>query len=303
MVSSTRASILAVVLLTTTSSQAAQRQILHGHIPQAVAKSRVLQRVSRLTRLKLAIGLPLRNADELETLLQQISDPASPNYQDYLTPEQFTEQFGPTEDDYQSLIDFAESNGLTVMGTHPNRTILDVAGAAADVEKAFHLNLMSYWHPVRGTFYAPDREPSLDLDIQTLDITGLDNFALPRPMALETIPLTQATPFVTGSGPAGLFIGKDFRAAYAPGVTLTGAGQVVGLLEFDGFYASDVQANFKQAGLPFVQTQTVLLDGVSGAPGKENIEVTLDIMMAAYMAPGLSKVIVYEGNNPNDILN
>jgi subtilase family serine protease len=169
-------------------------------------------------RLNLAIGLPLRNADQLETLLQQISDPASANYQQYLTAEQFTEQFGPTEDDYQALIDFSESNGLVVTGTHPNRTILDVAGAAADVEKAFHLTMMSYWHPVRGTFYAPDREPSLDLDIQTLDITGLDNFELPRPMALETIPLTQATPFVTGSGPAGLFIGKDFRAAYAPGV-------------------------------------------------------------------------------------
>src|ERR1700719_3129123 len=159
------------------------------------------------------------------------------------------------------------------------------------------------WHTIRGPFYAPDPEPSLDFDIQTLDISGLDNFELPRPMSLETIPLTQATPFVTGSGPAGYFLGKDFRAAYAPGVALTGAGQVGGLLEFDGFYASDVQANFKQAALAAVPTQTVLLDGVSGTPGGSNIEVILDIMMAAYMAPGLSKVMVYEGSIPNDILN
>jgi hypothetical protein len=251
----------------------------------------------------LAIGLPLRNQDQLDLLLQQISDPASPNYQQYLTPDQFTEHFGPTEGDYQALIDFAESHGMVVTGTHPNRTILDVAGPVADIEKAFHLNMMSYWHPVRGEFYAPDREPSLDLDIQTLDISGLDNFELPRPMELKTIPLTDATALVTGSGPAGYFIGKDFRAAYAPAVTLTGSGQVVGLLEFDGFYASDVQANFKQAALPVVATQTVLLDGVSGTPGGSNIEVILDIMMAAYMAPGLSKVMVYEGSNPNDILN
>src|SRR5207253_10548903 len=95
----------------------------------------------------------------------------------------------------------------------------------------------------------------------------------------------------------------DFRAAYAPGVTLTGAGQAIGLFELDGFYASDVQANFAQAGLPAVPTQTVLLNGFSGSPGSANIEVTLDIMMAAYMAPGLSKVIVYEGTNWNDVLN
>jgi subtilase family serine protease len=67
----------------------------------------MLQRVPRSTHLNLAIGLPLRNQDGLELLLQQLSDPTSPNYQQYLTPEQFTEQFGPTEEDYKALIDFA----------------------------------------------------------------------------------------------------------------------------------------------------------------------------------------------------
>ena len=262
-----------------------------------------MHRLDRSTRLNLAIGLPLRNPEQLDLFLEQLADPASATFQQYLTPEKFAERFGPSEADYQKLIDFAEAHGLAVTGTHPNRTILDVAGAVADVERAFHVNMMSYWHPVRGTFYAPDREPSLDLDIQTLDISSLDNFQLPRPMALHSIPLSQATPFVTGSGPAGLFIGKDFRAAYAPGVTITGTGQTVGLLEFDGFYAADVAANFKQAGMTAVPTQTVLLDGFNGSPGGANIEVMLDIMMAAYMAPGLSKVIVYEGYTPNDILN
>ena len=53
-------------------------------------------------------------------------------------------------------------------------------------------------------------------------------------MSLKKIPLEKADPYVTGSGPGGYFIGKDFRAAYAPGVSLTGNGEVVGLLEFDG---------------------------------------------------------------------
>ena len=78
---------------------------------------------------------------------------------------------------------------------------------------------------------------------------------------------------------------------------------MVGLLEFDGFYPGDVQKNAAQAGVAPVPTQTVLLDGFNGAPGSSNIEVILDIEMASYMAPGLSKVMVYEGYNPNDILN
>ena len=80
------------------------------------------------------------------------------------------------------------------------------------------------------------------------------------------------------------------------------SGQTVGLFELDGFYAADVAANFKQAGLPPVSVATVLLDGFTGAPGGNNIEVILDIMMAGYMAPG-TNVLVYEGFNPDDVLN
>ncbi len=291
------------ILVTSGVLPAAERQILRGHVPPATTAAQLVGPLDRTQRLNLAIGLPLRNQGALELLLQQLYDPSGPYYHQYLNPEEFAQRFGPSEAGYQALIQFAQSNGLTVTGTHPNRTILDVSGSVADIERVLHLNLMSYWRPDRGPFYAPDREPSLDLDVKVLAISGLDNFQLPRPMGLKTRSVSQAMSYATGSGPAGLFIGGDFRAAYAPGVTLTGAGQIVGLLEFDGFYASDEKANFAAAGLPAVSTQTVLLDGFSGAPGGSNIEVILDIMMASYMAPGLSKVMVYEGSNPNDILN
>ena len=295
---------VAATLWAVAPAMAAERQVLVGHVPSAVAQSRVTGRLAATTKMQLAIGLPLRNAAQLDALLAEINDPTSAQYHQYLTPTQFAAQFGPTEADYVALIAFAQANGLTVTGTHPNRMLLDVAGPVTAVEKAMHVNMVTYTHPVRGAFYAPDREPSLDTDVQTLDVSGLENYNVPQPMGLKTVPMTAgATPYVTGSGPGGYFIGKDFRAAYAPSVTLTGANQVIGLLEFDGFYAADVTKNFAQAGQTAVPVQTVLLDGYSGAAGSDNTEVTLDIMMAAYMAPGLSKIMVYEGTTPNDILN
>lgn len=293
----------AILLLSVTSIQAAGRQFLNGHVPEAVAASRAVGAVPPATPMSLAIGLPLRNQTELETLLQQLADPASPKFRQYLTPAQFAERFGPSEEDYLALAAFFQANGLSVAGTHPNRTILDVSGTVADIENIFHLKMMYWQHPTRGTFFAPDREPSVDAGVTILDITGLDNFVVPHPMDLKSGPLAGATPLTTGSGPGGLFIGTDFRAAYAPSVTLNGTGQSVGLFELDGFYSSDVAANFSQAGLPAVPTETVLLDGFNGTPGSGNVEVTLDIMMAAYMAPGVSHIIVYEGTNWNDVLN
>ena len=61
-------------------------------------------------------------------------------------------------------------------------------------------------------------------------------------------------------------MGNDFRAAYVPGVTLNGAGQMVGLLQFDGYTASDITYYESQAGLPSVTLSNVLIDGASGGP-------------------------------------
>ena len=220
------------------------------------------------------------------------------------TSDQFTQRFGPSESDYQAVVAFAESHGLKVTATHPNRLIVDVSGSVAAIETAFNVDMMAWSDAVRGSFYAPDREPSLDLDTQILDITGLDNYVTPRPMNVNVHALDSSVAYAaTGSGPNGLLIGGDYRAAYAPGVKLTGTGQTIGLFELDGFYASDVAANFKTAGLSPVPVQTVLLDGFNGAPGGGNVEVTLDIMMASSMAPGATKIIVYEGLNWNDVLN
>ncbi len=293
----------AVILLSMASLQAAGTQVLRGHVPESVSASKVLGPLAPSAQISLAVGLPLRNPAELETLLGQLADPASPNFRQYLTPAQFAERFGPTEDDYQALARFFQASGFTVTSTHPNRTILDVRGTVAAIESVFHLNMIEWRHPTRGTFFAPDREPSVDAGVTILDVTGLDNFVLPQPMDLKSRALTHATPLTTGSGPAGLFTGNDFRSAYAPAVTLNGAGQSVGLFELDGFYAADVKANFTQAGLAPVPTQTVLLNGFNGMPGGANVEVTLDIMMASYMAPGATSIIVYEGTNPNDVLN
>jgi hypothetical protein len=114
-----------LLLLFATRAQAAERQVLRGHVPAVVAHLQPMGNFAGTNHLNLAIGLPLRNREALSNLLHQIYDPASPNYRHYLTPEQFTAQFGPTEVDYQKVIDFARQNGLTVVGTQSNRTLVE----------------------------------------------------------------------------------------------------------------------------------------------------------------------------------
>jgi hypothetical protein len=271
-----------------------------GHVPQAIARLHLeaLGRLPQTNRLHLAIGLPLRHQEVLTNLLQELYDPASPNYRHYLKPGQFAERFGPTEADYDSVVAFLQTNGWAVTRRDPCRMLVQADAAVLDVERVCHVQLRTYQHPAEGrTFFAPDTEPALDLATPVLDISGLDDFVLPHSAELVTNPETTATPPV-GSGPGGNLMGYDFRRAYASGVSLDGSGQVVGLVAFNGFFTNDILAYEAMTGLPNISVVFESVDGYDGTPDLHTNttvgEVSLDIEMVISMAPGLSRLIVYE---------
>lgn len=283
--------------LSSLQARVAGKQQLEGHIRPDFAQAPLVGTLDDKTHLDLAIGLQLRNRSQFDALVQEIADPASQHYRKYLTADQFAEGFGPTEHDYQALIAYARSKGLAVTDTYSNRVVLDVAGTASAIQNAFHAKLITRRRPDGSIFYAPEREPSLDLDVPILHITGLDNYDRPKP--------------APGSGTNGEFVGSDFRNAYAPGTALTGAGESVGLFELDGFFTAGPNAYEAKFNL-HVPVQVVTLNGFSqnssesgpnGAPsGGLDAEVALDVEMPMAMAPGLQSVIVYEGNNADSVI-
>jgi len=294
-------------------AQSAERQTLRGHVPALAAGLQPINRLAASTRLNFAIGLPLRNQQALTNLFQELYNPASTNYHRYLTSQQFTERFGPTEQDYQAVIAFAQTNGFTITETDPGRTLLNVSASVADIEKTLHVAIRVYQHPTETrTFFAPDTEPSIDLTIPVLHIDGLDSHFRSHPN-LSAVPSESRTISNPngGSGVGGKYQGYDFRAAYVPGVTWNGNGQTVGLYELEGYSANDITTYETLTGLPNVPVQNVPLDGFSFIPTSTDtngiIEVCLDIEVAIAMAPGLSQVLVYGATNGysfgNDILN
>jgi hypothetical protein len=213
--------------------------------------------------------------------------------------------FGPTESDYQAVITFARANGLIVAGTYSNRMLVGVDGTVSDIQKAFHVTMHLYRHPTENrNFYSPDAEPSVPSELKILDVNGLNNYVLPRPLFIQK-PLGQNLTGQSFSGSApdnsGSYFGYDFRDAYVPGLSLTGTGQSVALFECADYFDSDIAEYVSQAGLPGIPLQRVRIDGGSSAPTTGdgvNVEVALDIEMVNCLAPGLSKIYVYE--TPDD---
>jgi subtilase family serine protease len=294
------------------TAQAQRRPTLTTHVPQAVSTgiAPLVGHLPSTQHLSLAISLPLRNEADLDTLLDQLYDPQSPSYHKYLSVGEFTSKFGPTESDYLAVINFARANGLTVVDVPANRLVVDVEASAATIENAFHVTLGLYQHPTESRmFYAPDREPSLDLGVSLLHISGLDNFTIPQSKLVRSSQAGLQPPSAkpTGSGPGGQFVGSDMRAAYYGSGPLDGTGQSVGLFEFAGYEVSDVKTYFKNLNEPLnVPIKGVSLNGVSlGCPPQtcDDSEQVIDIEMAISMAPALSQVVVYVGSQDVSIFN
>lgn len=299
-------SVCAACCLLATAVEAAP--LLTSHVPEAVTSglAPMVGELPGTQRLSLAMSLSLRNEDGLDEFLQELYDPNSPSYHKYLSVEEFATKFGPTEADYDAMVDFAERNGLTVIDKAANRMVLDVEGSVEKIEKTFQIKMKVYQHPTENrTFYAPDREPTVDLGIPLLHITGLDDFSLP--VAKNTLVPNAASKKVTGSGPGGSLLGSDVRTAYYGSGPLNGAGRSLGLFEYQGYEMSDIDNYFNNAGEPLnVPIENVLINGAgAGCPPAScnDTEQALDIEQAISMAPGLSKLIVYIGKNNVSILN
>jgi len=279
-------------------------QVLHGHVRRQVAegKAQFIGTMPEDERLSFSIILPLRNQPELDRLLARLYDASSPDYRQFLSVAEFTARFGPSEEDYAAVVAFARASGFEVTGAPVNRLIVPASATVEQINSAFHIRMGIYQHPTENrTFFSPDREPSLAVSAPVTHVAGLNNFSLPRPLVKRSSD-GQMAATVTGSGPGGSYLGSDMRAAYYGGTQLTGNGQTVGLLEFGGYYLSDVDATFSNAQQSYtVAINNVLIDGAFPEPvgGGDDAEQVLDIVQAIGMAPGLSQVRVYIGD-PNE---
>ena len=262
--------------------------------------------------LQLVITLPLRNESALDQFLQDVYDPGNPLYRHFLTVDEFTARFGPTQEDYDAVLQFARENGLTVTGgTSPNRLNVNVSGPVSAIEKAFNLKLNTYQHPTEArTFYAPDREPHVSLPFPLWHISGLDNYSIPHPAGLDKNPRPGTNSNATiGSGPSASFLGSDMRAAYYGGTTLTGANQSLGLLEFYGTDLTDLNTYYENVGetnnvpITLLSTDGTSTQCVYRRGHCDDTEQTLDMTQALGMAPGLSSLVMYIGSTDASIFN
>ncbi len=285
----------------------------YPHGPAVATDLGPVSSLAENSKITVTVALTLRNADQLEKLIQAMHTPGSAQFRQFLTPAQFSAQFGPSAQTIAAVTKEFEAAGLTV--TRASTAHLHVTGTPAQVEKAFAVELHSY--AVAATdktpeyvYRAPLAAPHLSASIASSvrGVFGLDtrpsmapHLRNPLKQPLQHPSISNAT---STTDPPGQWTVLDYaqyydlNPLYEQGAT--GKGHTIGIVTFASFTQSDAYTYWSAVGLSVGSNRIkeVLVDGGSGAPSDDagSDETTLDVEQSGGLATG-AKIMVYEAPN------
>jgi kumamolisin len=288
---------LALMSMTGVAAAAQTRVTVRGTAAPGLGSSSQIGTLAPSAPLSFAVTLPLRNRPALDSLIDAVSDPNSPQYGHYLTPAEFNSRFTPTDAQVQNVTSYLRSQGITVSDVSANNTVIDAQGQASDVQRAFDTTIARFHDPrLNRDYHANTSALSLPQTVapDVLGVVGLSNhFPHVHP------PLEAAQPLV-GAGPAGGYTPSQLKTAYdvnpLASAGFTGSGQHVGLFELATYKQSNITSYDNQYGLGSPAPTIVSVDGGNTTLGNAEVEVELDIEVVQAIAPA-AQITVFEGPN------
>src|SRR3984885_1258999 len=163
--------------------------VLSGHVPPRVRREVDQGAVTASFPLP-AMTLDLKHSASQQSALDQLlanqQNPASADYHKWLTPEQYADRFGASENDVNRIAAWLRSQGLTVQRVARGRTWIQFSGAAQQVESTFHVQIHQYLENGK-LHYANSSNPSIPAALSDIvqGLRGLNNYRLkPRSRVL-----------------------------------------------------------------------------------------------------------------------
>ena len=235
----------------------------------------------------------------LETLIDQLHDPTSPNYHHWLTATGLGQTFGLAQADLNKISAWLESHGFQV-SVYPNGMLIDFSGTASQVRAAFHTeihNLLVAGTPHLANMSNPQIPQALESAVA--GIVSLHNF-WPKPMYEPRVDYT-AVLFGTTDylvAPPDLAMIYNMNPLFEKRVT--GTGQTVVVVEDSDIYSPSDWTNFRSTfGLSRSAAGALLTvnppssanncadPGING----DDFEASLDMEYASASAPGATIVV------------
>ena len=273
----------------------ARREFDRGAAPASLGMEHMLLVLQRSANQQIA----------LETLLAQQQNRSSSNYHKWLTPEQFGQQFGASQQDIQKITSWLESQGFQVNEVAKGRTTIDFSGTAGQVQQAFHTAIHQYVLANGEQHWANASDPQIPAALLPVvaGVHSLNNFrrkrmshdlgAFRRSADGKITPVNPQFTFAGGCNGTGTncyAVGPaDFAKIYNVPTSVTGSGETIAIVSDSDINASDVSAFRSIFALPavnFQQIETGTDPGIIRCPSGNECEAVLDVEWAGAVATG-----------------
>jgi subtilase family serine protease len=180
--------------LTATKGQPSSEQgsVLAGTVPPWVRRTQKLGPAEASQRVLITAYLSWRNPEELQQLLKDQTDPSSARYGQFLTPEQFHEQFSPSARDVTRVQSTLRGLGFNIEYTPDSGLFVRASGTVAQIRAAFHVSQSLYsWRGKTLRAHAEDPSIPAALGGVVTYIGGLDDGRkLMRPLHVSRLQTT-----------------------------------------------------------------------------------------------------------------
>jgi len=130
-----------------------------------------------MNHMQLVLKPSVERQAAMEQLIANQHNPKSPQFQKWLTPEQFGEQFGVLDSDIAAVTSWLTAQGFTVNNVYPNKTQIDFSGTAAQVSQAFHTQENLFTNK-QGTHLSNTSDISIPAALKSVvaGVMGLNDF-------------------------------------------------------------------------------------------------------------------------------
>ncbi len=248
----------------------------------------------RVERMLLMLKPTGEQEANLQTFLDSQRDPASPDYENWLSPEEFAARFSPSEEDRNAVATWLQDSGFEVNEIARGGRTIEFSGTASVVEQVFHTQLRHYVKDgVRHLANATEISIPAELDGIVAGIASLNDFH-PEPQH-HTQPLTNLSGGTHGLSPG------DFSTIYnvAPlwAASIDGTGQTIAIVGRSNFLLSDVTSFRSLFGLPVNNPQIILNGANPGIVSQgEVVEALLDVQWSGAVAKNATIKFVLSAN-------
>jgi hypothetical protein len=263
-----------------------------------------------LERMLLILQRSAAQESALEALLQQQQDASSPSFHKWLTPQEFGLQFGPADQDIQTITSWLASHGFQVAGVSSGRTVIEFSGTAGQLQEAFHTTIHQY--SINGKEqWANSSDPQIPTALTPV-VAGINTlYNFPRQQMHERVGASWRAraagaktvgPLFTFPNPCSLTASPfcnfavapaDFAKIYTvpnlllsplPATQFNGDGVTIAVVGQSDINPDDVTQFRAMFGLPAAKLN-VILSGPDPGVNDAEIEADLDVQWSGAVAP------------------